>query len=430
MALSEKPRAYRVGEHQEGRIHAPDKEMPPVYPDQPAMERLFSTMRLMMGAERNPAFEKVWHDEYQRARTIGVNGQVDTTARWIREQLSGLFPSLKPSDATLADEVQKRLIELAQRNPGPINLYDHYAGHHNHQTPDPSILAKARNHLAACIRNEVRFHLTEEDPIAQMEVPQLDLNRVTDRVYNQTTIQLALNRVRGVLDHPDRLRRFVDFVREDGQPCRVNFTEEVIGQLDLLHRIGREQNSVANAYPSIVETPAYLIGKKLGDGNYLVDRVYVPGFDYTESHRIKGANHRMCIGHLNLRQRKDPHYVLGSYHSHLGDDDDWAALSDQDIESLVWTMVEDSLGELPGLDPVLNIVHPKCGAWGIYPVYPQKYKALSDELWRQGEGGLFQPVLREDRVRYIDAWQPRTGTTPSQRAFQLRRRVRVHGRTK
>jgi len=208
-------------------------------------------------------------------------------------------------------------------------------------------------------------------------VPRLDPQ---DAFANAAILNAILEEVPHPSLHSDaacQARARIIAVQLSGTLSRVRFSGRQVCQLKRLKEVSTRQEGLGR--DEVAEVAAFLLGKRLGN-DVDVTRVLVPPF------RFSGDTLDFLAADLGPLAPGEQ--LIGSYHTHPGDELNQGVLSETDLAYMVSGQVEldghgRSLNESgPRTDWLLDIVDPKRGDWNAYA---HDRKRLLELLGRCGQ---------------------------------------------
>ena len=208
-------------------------------------------------------------------------------------------------------------------------------------------------------------------------VPRLDPQ---DAFANAAILNAILEEVPHPGLHSDaacQARARIIAVQLNGTLSRVRFSGRQVCQLKRLKEVSTRQEGLGR--DEVAEVAAFLLGKRLGN-DVDVTRVLVPPF------RFSGDTLDFLAADLGPLAPGEQ--LIGSYHTHPGDELNQGVLSETDLAYMVSGQVEldghgRSLNESgPRTDWLLDIVDPKRGDWNAYA---HDRKRLLELLGRCGQ---------------------------------------------
>ena len=208
-------------------------------------------------------------------------------------------------------------------------------------------------------------------------VPRLDPQ---DAFANAAILNAILEEVPHPGLHSDaacQARARIIAVQLSGTLSRVRFSGRQVCQLKRLKEVSTRQEGLGR--DEVAEVAAFLLGKRLGN-DVDVTRVLVPPF------RFSGDTLDFLAADLGPLAPGEQ--LIGSYHTHPGDELNQGVLSETDLAYMVSGQVEldghgRSLNESgPRTDWLLDIVDPKRGDWNAYA---HDRKRLLELLGRCGQ---------------------------------------------
>lgn len=229
---------------------------------------------------------------------------------------------------------------------------------HKRRPPIPSVHALERARERGLIDDTVP-RLDPQDAFANAAI----LNAILEEVPHPSLSP----------DAPCQAKARIVAVQLDGKLSRVRFSGRQVCQLKRLKDVSIRQEGLGR--DEVAEVAAFLLGKRLGS-DVDVTRVLVPPF------RFSGDSLDFLAADLGPLQPGEQ--LIGTYHTHPGDELHQGVLSETDLTYMVSGQVElEGQGSAlndpgPRTDWLLDIVDPKRGDFCIYAHDRKRLQALHE----------------------------------------------------
>lgn len=169
---------------------------------------------------------------------------------------------------------------------------------------------------------------------------------------------------------------------------KIHFTREAYERIEFLRAISAE----GVGGESVREIPAYLFGKEVSPGAYVITKVHVPPFTFIDD-TVKPMTH---LAQVELEPGE---VFLGTFHTHPGNDESWGVLSTKDIR--IGGIAEHASFMIRGEDGrfyeryldgttgdidqwCFDMIAPKFGTWQIYEHNREKLLEVSRQYPKEG----------------------------------------------